>query len=306
MFVMDKRKNEIYSLPAQEITPESAKTFSSALAIKILKLLVKKPMYPIEIAKELKVHEQKIYYHIRNLEKAGAIKVSKEEDRQGAVAKYYSAEKPAFVIRLAELEPTQKLVQLKNNSEFLEPFIKDGQLNAIIIVGSPDPHGPEKARSRDGYYGMDLALFLGTFLNYVPNYYVKLDTEVRENDLKNNLILIGGPVVNKITAQVNPKLPIRFDKDSHWSIKSTITDNVYPSDETGLIVKAKNPFDADRSILLVAGKRHSGTRAAIIAFLKNFKDITEGNIHNRNIKAKVVEGIDLDSDGFIDDIEIRE
>lgn len=306
MFVIDKRKNEVYSLPAQEIAPENAKNFSSDLAIKILKLLTKKPMYPIEIAKELKVHEQKIYYHIRNLERAGAIKVTKEEDRQGAVAKYYFVEKPAFVMRLAELEPTQKLIQLKNDSEFLEPFIKEGQLNAMIIVGSPDPHGPEKARSRDGYYGMDLALFLGTFLNYVPNYYVKLDTEVRDSDLKNNLIVIGGPVVNKITALVNTKMPIRFDKDSHWSIKSTITNNLYPSDETGLIVKFKNPFDPEKNILLVAGKRHSGTRAAIIAFLKNFKEITEGNLHNKNIKAKVVEGIDLDSDGIIDEIEIRE
>ncbi len=306
MFVIDKRKNEIYSLPAQEISAESAKNFSSGLAIRILKLLVKKPMYPIEIAKELKIHEQKVYYHVRNLEKAGAIKIVKEEDRQGAVAKYYVVEKPAFVIRLAELEPTQKLIQLKNDSDFLEPFVKDGQLNATIVVGSPDPHGPEKARSRDGYYGMDLALFLGTFLNYVPNYYVKLDTEVRDSDLKKNLILIGGPVVNKITAMVNSKMPVRFDKESHWNIKSTISNNIYPSDETGLIVKFRNPFDSEKSVLLVAGKRHSGTRAAILAFLKNFKEITEGNIHNRNIKAKVVEGIDLDSDGIIDDVEIRE
>jgi len=58
--------------------------------------------------------------------------------------------------------------------------------------------------------------------------------------------------------------------------------------------------------LVVAGKRFSGTRAAIIAFLKGFKKITDGNIHNAGIHAKVVEGIDLDSDGIIDDIEFRE
>jgi len=305
MFVVKKEKNQIFSLPIKEITAREAKNLSSELALKIVKLLTKKPMYPIELAKELKVHEQKVYYHIKNLEKSGIIKINKKEIKQGAVAKYYSVDKPAFVIRLKEFEETQNIIP-RSNSEFLEPFIKNGQLDAMIIVGSPDPHGPEKARSRDGYYGIDLALFIGTFLNYVPDLNVRLDTEVRQEDLKNNLILIGGPVVNKITKDINDKMPIFFDKNNHWDIKSNISKNVYPTDETGLIVKLKNPFNQDKKILLVAGKRYSGTRAAIIAFLKYFKEIAKGNIHNKNIKARVVEGIDLNSDGIVDDIEFRE
>ena len=306
MFIVDKSKNSVRSLPAKELSPEDAGSLSSELATKIMKLLVQGPMYPIELAKKLKVHEQKIYYHIRNLEKAGLIKVVKEEKRQGAVAKYYQAESPAFVIRLKELEETQN-IQLKGDSEYLKPFIEDGQLNAIIIVGSPDPHGPEKARSRDGYYGMDLALFLGTFLNYVPKFYVKLDTDAREEDLRNNnLILIGGPVVNRVTWMANPKLPVRFDREQHWAIHSTISDNTYPTDESGLIVKAKSPFNPDKSILVVAGKRYFGTRAAIIAFLKHFDELAAGNVHSRSVKARVVEGIDMDSDGLIDEAEFRE
>ena len=293
------------SLPVKEITVKEAKNLSSDLALKILKLLIKKPMYPIELAKELKVHEQKIYYHIKNLEKSGIIKINKKEIKQGAVAKYYSLDKPALIIRLKEFEETQKIMP-RSNSEFLQPFIKNGQLDAMIIVGSPDPHGPEKARSRDGYYGIDLALFLGTFLNYVPDLNVRLDTEVRQEELKNNLILLGGPVVNKITKDVNEKMPIFFDKNNHWAVKSNISKNIYPTDETGLIVSFKNPFNKEKNILLVAGKRYSGTRAAIIAFLKYFKKIAKGNIHNNKIKARVVEGIDLNSDGIIDDIEFRE
>ena len=303
MFIIDKQKNEVYSLPAKEIKAENAGTVSSELAHKILKLLAKDAMYPIDIAKSLKVHEQKIYYHIRNLEKAGIVKVVKKETKQGATANFYALTEPAFVIRFKDFETTSKIGQIRNESEFLEPFIKGGQLNAMIIVGSPDPHGPDKARSRDGYYGMDLALFLGTFLNYVPKFNVKLDTEVREEELNNNLILIGGPVVNKVVEKVNSKMPIRFE---NGNIKSSISNENYPQDECGLIVKTKNPFNPDKYILVVAGKRFSGTRAAIIAFLKGFKKITNGNIHNPSIKAKVVEGIDLDSDGIIDDIEFRE
>jgi DNA-binding transcriptional ArsR family regulator len=303
MFIIDKQKNEVYSLPAKEIKAENSGSLSSDLAIRILHLLAKEPIYPIDIAKALKVHEQKVYYHIRNLEKAGIIKIAKRETKQGATANFYTLEEPAFVIRFKNFETTSKIAQIRNESEFLEPFIKDGQLDALIIVGSPDPHGPDKARSRDGYYGMDLALFLGTFLNYVPKFNVKLDTEVRDEELEKNLILIGGPVVNKVVEKVNAKLPIRFEEGN---IKSTVSNESYPQDECGLIVKAKNPFNKDKFILVVAGKRFSGTRASIIAFLKDFKRITNGNIHNASVKANVVEGIDLDSDGIIDDIEFRE
>ena len=303
MFIINKQKNEVYSLPAKEISAEHAKVVSSPLAQKIISLVSKEPMYPIDIAKSLKMHEQKIYYHIRNLEKSGVIQVVKRESRKGTTANYYSIVEPALVVSFRNFELTNKIAQVKSESKFLEPFIKDGVLDAMIIVGSPDPHGPDKARSRDGYYGMDLALFLGTFLNYVPKFIVKLDTEARDEDLDNNLILIGGPIVNKITDRANEHLPVRFEKGS---ILSTISGNTYPHDECGIIVKAKNPFNKDKSVLVVAGKRFSGTRAAIIAFLRHFEKVKEGNVHNPETKAKVVEGIDADSDGIIDDAEFRE
>ena len=303
MFVIQKEKNEIFSLPAKEVKFNHLKNFGSELAQKIVKCISNEAKYPAEIAKELKVHEQKVYYHIRNLEKAGIIKIVKKETKQGALANYYALTEPAFVVKFKELQSTQKISQFKNESTYLEPFIINGKLDALIVVGSPDPHGPDKARSRDGYYGIDLALFFGTFLNYVPQFNVKLDTEIRESDLEQNLILIGGPITNKVVEKFNDKLPIRFD---NGTIKSAITDEIYPQDECGIIVKIKNPLNKDKSILVVAGKRFAGTRAAIIAFLKHFKKITAGNLHNHNIMANVVEGIDLDSDGIVDDVEFRE
>ena len=307
MFVVEKRKEGVFSLPARTISPGDARCLGSELAVRIIETLSNTAMYPVELARKLKIHEQKVYYHVRNLEKAGIIKTVREESRHGAIARYYAVDKPAVVIPFRKLEPTQKVFQFKSDSDFFEPFIKDGVLDSLIIVGSPDPHGPEKARSRDGYYGMDLALFLGTFLNYVPKLYVKLDTEVRQEELnKNNLIIIGGPVVNKVLDGINSKLPVRFDREHNWSIKSTLSRTVYPTDEAGLIVKAKSPHNPERSVLVVAGKRHSGTRAAIVALLNNFKEISSGNVHNRKVHAKVVEGVDLDSDGIVDDAEIRE
>ena len=68
----------------------------------------------------------------------------------------------------------------------------------------------------------------------------------------------------------------------------------------------KNPFNKKKYILWIAGKRSTGTKSVIISFLKYFKDISNGNLINNKIDAKVIEGIDMNSDGIVDDIEILE
>lgn len=307
MYVINKTKQGISSLPARELDFNQIKAISSELAQKILLEIAKKPSYAKNIAKSLNVNEQKIYYHIRNLEKAKIIELSKKEIIQGAVANIYSLTEPSFVVKFKDFKTTQKIKEIEMQpAGSLEPFIENGQLNAVIIVGSPDPHGPEKARSRDGFYGIDFSLFLGSFLNYIPELNVRLDTEARTEDLDKNIILIGGPVVNTITAKINSKLPVRFDKKNNWAVYSSITNKNYHSDETGIIVRVKNPFNPKKRILLIAGKRHSGTRAVMIAFIKYFEEVLKGNKFNNKVKAKIVEGVDLNSDGIVDDIEILE
>ncbi|MBN2567692.1 S-layer protein [Candidatus Woesearchaeota archaeon] len=306
MHIVSVDKGETFSLPAKELDPVGMRALAAPLAQEILKRLAERPSYPVALARELKLHEQKVYYHIRKLLAAGLIKVVSMESRHGATAKLYAAVEPGFVVRFAELEPSPKLTGIEErHRDFLEPFIVDGRLEARIIVGSPDPHGPDKARSRDGYYGMDLALFLGTFLSYVPKLYVMLDTETKEEDLTGNLIVIGGPVVNKVTERLNALLPVRFDATTK-AVHSTVTGNDYLEDEIGIIVRIANPFAGGKAILVVAGKRYAGTRAAIMAFLKGFGRIVEGNLHKKGVMAKVVQGLDLDSDGIVDDVEFRE
>jgi DNA-binding transcriptional ArsR family regulator len=300
-------KEQTVSLPAKELNFSQIKPLTSKLAQRILSLLAEKPLYPKAIAKELSVNEQKVYYHIRNLEAAGIVEVSKSENVGGAIANFYSLTFQSFVIKYGEWKVASKIQELEEKPRsFMEPFIEDGTLNAVIIVGSPDPHGPEKARSRDGYYGIDLSLFMGTFLNYVPDLNVKLDTEVRTEDLEKNLILIGGPVVNSITERINNQLPIKFIKEENWKVKSSISGREYLSDEIGIVVKIKNPFNPKKYILLVAGKRHTGTRAVIIAFIKHFSEVIKGNSLNPKLFARVVEGVDLNSDGMVDDVEFQE
>ena len=84
--------NERTQLMAKDIAvfedPERLKSVLNKLSWKILQLLSEKEMYPLEVARKLGIHEQKFYYHIRKLARAGAIKVVREEKNKGAVAKY--------------------------------------------------------------------------------------------------------------------------------------------------------------------------------------------------------------------------
>lgn len=307
MRVIEKRKDALLSLPAKSVSSDQIKALSSKLAQRILKEIVIKPNYPMAIAKAISEHEQKVYYHIRKLERARLIEVVRQDTVHGTLANVYAPTAPAFVIALRELEKTLKVPGMQASPvEFLSPIIEDGVLSGTIVVGSPDPHGPEMARSRDGYYGIDLALFLGTFLNSVRGLHVRLDTEVRSDDLKGNLILIGGPVVNTITSKVNRQLPIFFDKKNGWALTSKVSKKAYHEGECGLIAKTKNPFNKKKSLLVVAGKGYAGTQAVTIAFLDHFNEIVKGNKHDKKVHARIVEGLDRDADGIVDDVRFVE
>jgi len=82
--------------------PQKLKMILNRLSWKILVMLSEREMYPLEIAKKLGIHEQKVYYHIRKLARAGAITVTREEKKKGAIAKYYKAVSPAFGIELPQ------------------------------------------------------------------------------------------------------------------------------------------------------------------------------------------------------------
>ncbi|MEM5810767.1 MAG: S-layer protein [Candidatus Aenigmatarchaeota archaeon] len=284
--------------------PANFNVFNSELSIRVLEELGKKPQCAMDIARKLKEHEQKIYYHLRRLEKAGIIKLLKREERVGGLAKIYCISYPYISVKLFENEHLTDVKVKPREIEFFKSFIKDGELNAILIVGSPDPHGKYGAQASDGSAAIDLALMIGSFLNHVsPNY--KLDTEIREGDLKNNLILVGGPKANILIDRINKNLPIYFDTKNEFNIVSTLTKTVYNEDDVGIIIKMKNPFAKDKEILLLSGKRFKGTKSAILGLVKYLKKLENGNKFNEGI-ARVVRGIDRDADGIIDDVEFLE
>jgi DNA-binding transcriptional ArsR family regulator len=293
--------------------PKAALKALQPLRWRILTELSNKSLCAKELAVVLNVTEQLISYHLKKLSEAGLIKLVKTIEKRGAIAKYYSAELNALTIifnssmlltrnalKIDDIEALNKWIN------FLNPLLKDGKFNAKIIVGSPDIHGEYKARARCAGYAVDLALFLGSLLPIFKELVVKLDTEVNEKDLKENLILIGGPKVNMVTLKINKFLPIFFDLSEGSAIVSKISGKIFRGEEEGSIQLIQNPFNLNSKVLVLAGNTHIGTKASIVGFIKHLSKVTEGNLWSKEVIAKVVMGIDLNSDGVIDDVEFLE
>jgi len=296
--------------------PEKLKLILNKLTWKILLMLSEKEMYPMEIAKKLGIHEQKIYYHVRKLVKAKAIRKTREEDKKGAIAKYYKPSFPAFGIELPfggqkanVVSPSSANKKIK---QFLYPILKEGFFNGKIVVGSPDPHGPFKTSARDGHYASYLTFFLGQFAFLPDAFTIKLDVDVKaEKEEKNNLILVGGPGTNLLTQEVNNYLPIRFSMapSEHGFLFSGLvsqkTKNIYTADPMGLIARIANPWDKEKKVIVFAGNKAVGTKACVLAFTKFWKQ-TLKDYHGEDDFATVIQGFDMDGDGKVDSIEVLE
>ncbi|MGQ9718963.1 MAG: ArsR family transcriptional regulator [Nitrososphaerales archaeon] len=275
---------------------------------KILNLLAQRPMYSAEIARSLKTHEQKIYYHMRQLRKMGLLSIDRKEFIKGAMAKYYRVTHPAFGVELPFGERKLSFTSLAFMNEeilsFFDEFLHSGTFEGRIVVGSPEPHGPYKASARDGHYAVQLAFFLGRFGKMPSDFVVKLDADVKaEKEEKNNLVLIGGPGTNLITADVNRHLPIRFDERNYWAKLLNAQGRTYNGDHDGIVAKISNPYDEEKSIIVLAGLKYIGTKSAVIAITNFSKEVLK-NYHGERVWATVIRGFDLDGDGKVDSIEV--
>jgi DNA-binding transcriptional ArsR family regulator len=295
---------------------QKLKMMMGTLSWKILSMLSKKEMYPLEIAKQLGMQEQKVYYHIRKLAQAGAIQVTREEKNKGPAAKYYRTVSTAFGIELdGGYKPIQNLCLPSLNEElgrFFGEFIRNGAFDGKIVVGSPQPHGPFKTSARDGHYAAHLALFLGQFAKTPSEFAVKLDVDVKaEKEEKNNLLLVGGPGTNLLTQEINDYLPIKFIMESSsqgfmlGGLSSKKSGQTFTSDVSGVVAKIVNPWDSQKRIIVLAGNKAVGTKACVLA-LTNFWKKTLEKYKGEDTFAVVIVGFDLDGDGKVDSIEVRE
>jgi DNA-binding transcriptional ArsR family regulator len=277
-YFIDTEKKRI--LPAKSTDAEIVAALDHPIRQRIIHELAKRSTYPLELARKMKMHEQKLYYHIRILQKTGLLK---------KVGRFYEVQRNVLCYVPEYVEPIEGGVGLQAFvpvPEMMKPFVKDGVIDCKIVVGAPFPHGPLNRAARSGHLAGEVAALLGWF-GRVERRFVYLDTEMA--DLKGNIIAISGMRVNTAMQQLNEYLPIRFCEEGHC-IVSSITEEHYRGHDTGMIVRMLNPFSKGHYIIVLAGISTLGTRAAVVAFTQHFDRVLKGNAKNPTVFANVVRG----------------
>lgn len=295
---------------AKVLSPAEMKACSHPIRMAMLEALARKPSFPSELAAVLKVHEQTIYYHLKSL--LPLLEIDERKEIRGTIAKRYRLKERMFVTEIGTVSSWKTFSRFfaaeinKGVESFLDPILVKGNLQTPIVVGSTDPHGPFKAIARDGHYAVDLALFLGQFCSMPPSFSVKLDVEIKKEKRDHeSMILVGGPVTNVILGEINEALPVTFVHKKTWELVSRKTQRQYSDDAQGVVAKIPHPLNKHASLLVFAGIRFDGTKAAILALTRHHQKLL-ADYTGQKIFCHVVHGFDLDSDGEIDSVEIVE
>ncbi len=311
LMLKERRINRL--LPTRIISdPKVAQLLLQPTRWKILTELSHGEKCAKDLAEIFHSSEQVMCYHLRELENAGLVVLERTEKKRGATAKYYRAEEKAIAIipqrrssSTASQEPIEETLS-EPASKMLEPFISKGNFNGHIVLGSPDAHGIFSSRARCGDRATDLALFIGSLLPVTRESVVRLDTELSQQESARNLIVVGGPRVNTVTMTANEFLSITYELTGRNMMISRLSGRSYAGEEEGAVQLINNPNNQDSKMFVIAGNSYLGTRAAVLAFIKYTDEIARGNTMNRKAIARVVTGIDVNSDGLVDDVQFLE
>ncbi len=296
------RKDSI--VDSEDLDPEKIDAIADENRREILELLAREPSYSSRVASELGIGKQQAHYHFKKLKDAGLIEKDREEKKSGGTATYYRPSADAYVLDLGTGGEEFFMPEMNAEVEkFLDPLVISGEIDGKIVVGSPEQHGEDQVRARDGHLAGEIGLRLGGYGD-PGEIEVWLDTEVvREGAFDDNLVILGGVLTNTIAKKFNDAFPVSFSLDSFPYHELQSADENYSEDSIGVVAKVQNPEDTGSAIYLVAGVRNRGTEAAVRAF-KNLEDIVEdyrsGNFY------RIVRGLDIDGDGEIDDYEVIE
>jgi DNA-binding transcriptional ArsR family regulator len=308
LILKDRRTDRL--LPTRILSdPKIAQLLLQPTRWRILGELSNEQKCAKDLARTFKTSEQVICYHLRELEKAGLVTLEKTVRKRGAMAKYFRAEEKAIAIlpKVSDTSwelPEQSLSE--SSAKMLEPFISAGHFDGHIVLGSPDAHGIFGSRARCGDRATDLALFIGSLLPITRESIVRLDTEISEQELTRNLIAVGGPRVNTVTMALNEFLPITYELTGRNMMISRLTGRSYAGEEEGAVQLIVNPNNPEAKAFVIAGNSYLGTRAAVLAFVKYTDEIARGNTTNRSVVSRVATGIDVNSDGLVDDVQFLE
>jgi DNA-binding transcriptional ArsR family regulator len=287
--------------------PDAFRPASGKVAQKILAALSSGPKYAAEMARSMGAHHQTVYYQVGRLERAGLIARVRSKSVRGGKANLYALSSDGYAVEFpVKGEPLPTLASSSRSKalgRFFNEFIAGGAFDGWIVVGSPMQHGSSGTQARDGHYAVQLGFALGQFVSLPTSFPVKLDVDVKSERLyDSNLVIVGGPRTNVLAEEVNPSLPMRFEKGGFWGTIRDDEGRSHSSELDCLVAKVENPWKRGRTCILAAGLTGAGTKAAIIGIC-SYPDLLFGKYTSGDF-ATLLRGGDRDGDGKVDSVEI--
>ena len=114
--------------------PNEMKAILHDIRWTILQKLAKEPKFPADLAREMGLHEQKIYYHIRQLIEAGLVTIAFEKEIRGAKARYYKTTEKAYGIELSSQDAGLHFNSQTTIDETLQKFFKELLVLRTLMV----------------------------------------------------------------------------------------------------------------------------------------------------------------------------
>ncbi len=300
--ILEEDDGGFLKLKSREMTDEMINSLRDQTRRNILSELAEEPAYPAEIARKLDISKQKTYYHIENLQDADLIEEERSENVSGGTATIYRSKVDALHLKFSEGTESGFKPLTEDISQFLKPLNKEDE-ELSIVVGSPDEHGPDRVRARDGHLAGEIGLRLGSYLQ-PDSVKVVQDVElVRDEDFDRNMLFLGGVLTNTVSKRFNEHFPVKFSGESFPYREITTPESTFSEENIGVITRTEHPDNPDKSVFMVAGVRNKGTKAAVYAF-KNLETIIED--YREGEFYAVVRGLDLDGDGEVDSFETVE
>jgi hypothetical protein len=167
----------------------------------------------------------------------------------------------------------QRAFKVRRAQRFWRPFI-DGTLHLVFPVVDQPAYAAWDSSGIAGIGDVIALTELDKHLRSIRlhDYDIHYSHLMAGERLNSNLVLIAGPDANRISHMVMERLPLTFvfkqddvailDNTNGTSYRPTKGKEVIPTTDWGLIVRASNPFNSERQVLIIAGSYGFGTAAA--------------------------------------------
>lgn len=176
----------------------------------------------------------------------------------------------------------QRALRTRRARRFWNPFV-DGKLHLVFPVWDEARHTDTKHTTTwdpSGLAGVGDVVALTVIERHLrsirlQDYDVCYSHLMVGDQLNSNLVLIGGPYSNHVSRMAMERLPLTFVFNDAEKCDVRILDRIDGTlhgpierevgaltTDTGLIVRARNPFNSERQILIVAGSYGFGSAAA--------------------------------------------